>query len=117
MVKIYHNTRCGKSRCALQVLEETNQPFEVVEYLKTPLSADQIRDLLRKLGKKPLEIVRTKEPIFKENFQGKKLSDEAWIAAMVEHPILIERPIVVLGEKAWIARDETALEQIKSLGK
>ena len=110
---IYHNNRCGKSRCALQVLEETGAPFELVEYLKTPLSAAKIRDLLKKLGKKPLEIIRTKEAAFKENYQGKELTDEAWIAAMVEHPILIERPIIVRGDRAWIARDEAGLEAIR----
>ena len=117
MIKIYHNTRCGKSRCALQILEERGQPYEVIEYLKTPLSADEIQDLLQKLGKKPLEIIRTKEQVFKENYQGKKLSDAEWIAAMVEYPILIERPIVVMGDKAWIAREEAVLEQIKSFNK
>ncbi len=110
---IYHNNRCGKSRCALQVLEETGVPFEVVEYLKTPLTAAEIRDLLKKLGKKPLEIIRTKEAVFKENYQGKVLTDEAWIAALAEHPILIERPIIVRGDRAWIARDEAGLEAIK----
>jgi arsenate reductase len=113
MTIIYHNTRCGKSRCALQVLEETGQAFEVVEYLKTPLSADQIRDLLKKMGKKPLDIIRTKETVFKEKYQGKNLTDAALIAAMVEHPILIERPIIVQGDRAWIARDEAGLEKIK----
>ncbi|MBK8967831.1 MAG: arsenate reductase (glutaredoxin) [Lewinellaceae bacterium] len=111
---IYHNNRCGKSRCALQVLEETGQPFEVVEYLKTPLTAVEIRKLLKKMGKKPLEIIRTKEAVFKEDFQGKDLTDEAWIAAMVEHPILMERPIIVRGEEAWIARDEAALERLRN---
>lgn len=111
---IYHNNRCGKSRCALQVLEETGVPFELVEYLKTPLSAAEIRELLKKMGKKPLEIIRTKEAVFKESFQGKDLTDEAWIAAMVEHPILMERPIIVRGDEAWIARDEAALERLRN---
>lgn len=109
---IYHNNRCGKSRCALQVLEESGTPFDLIEYLKTPLTATEIRDLLKKLGKKPLEIIRTKEAVFRENYQGKNLTDEGWIAALVEHPILIERPIIVRGDKAWIARDEAGLEKI-----
>jgi len=113
---IYHNNRCGKSRCALQVLEKSGAPFELVEYLKTPLTANQIRDLLKKLGKKPLDIIRTKEAVFKENYEGKKLTDEAWIEAMVKHPILIERPIVVRGNRAWIARDEAGLDRIGKIG-
>lgn len=112
MTKIYHNSRCGKSRNALKVLEESGQSFDIIEYLKTPPKAEEIRDLLKKMNKKPLEIIRTKEAIFKEKYLGKNLSDEGWIQAMVEDPILIERPIIVKGNSAWIARDAEGLEKI-----
>jgi arsenate reductase len=115
MNQIYHNTRCGKSRCALQLLEQSGQPFEVVEYLKTPPTAEKLRELLLLLGKKPLEIIRQKEPVFQEKFKGKTLSDEAWIQAIVEHPILLERPIVVHEQKAWVARDQGSLEEIEKV--
>ena len=112
MLKIYHNTRCGKSRCALQIIEKSGQAFEVVEYLKNPPNEVELRELLALLGKKPLEIIRQKEPFFQENFKGQDHSDEAWIKIMAAHPILIERPIVVLNHKAWVAREAQSLEEI-----
>jgi arsenate reductase (glutaredoxin) len=115
MIKIYHNTRCGKSRCALQEIEATGQQFEVIEYLKTPPDAATIKQLLHSLGKSPLELIRQKEPVFLENFKGKTFSDEEWINIMVENPILIERPIVVAGNKAWVARDADSLAAIAAL--
>lgn len=115
MIRIYHNARCGKSRCALQELEATAQPFELVEYLKTPLSVADVAQLLRQLGKRPLDIIRTKEPLFQEKFSGRQLSDDAWIEVLAEHPLLLERPIIVVGESAWIARDEEGLAAIRAL--
>ncbi len=115
MIRIYHNARCGKSRCALQVLEQTHQEFQVVEYLKTPPSEDELRQLLRLLGKRPLEIIRQKEEIFQTDYAGKIFSDEEWIRILAEHPILIERPIIVAGDKAWIARDEAGWAEIGRL--
>jgi len=113
MLKIYHNTRCGKSRCALQLIEKSGQAFEVVEYLKNPLTGADLRDLLALLGKKPLDIIRQKEPVFQEKFKDQKHSEEEWIKIMVANPILIERPIVVLDGKAWVARDEQSLKEIE----
>ncbi len=112
MLKIYHNTRCGKSRCALQLLEKTGQSFEVVEYLKNPPTEAELKELLVLLGKKPLELIRQKEPLFQENYKGKIHSDAEWVKIMVTQPILIERPIVVLDGKAWVARDDQSLEGI-----
>lgn len=112
MLKIYHNNRCTKSRCALQTLEETGASFDVVEYLKTPPSETELRDLLRLLDKKPLDLIRKKEPVFQENFKGKTFTDAEWIRIMVANPVLIERPIVVMGNKAWVARDDQSLEEI-----
>lgn len=104
MIKIYHNTRCGKSRCAIQLLEEKGATFEVIEYLKTVPTKAELTAIIGKLGIKPLDLIRKKEPIFLDNYKGKTLTDEQWIDAMLEHPILIERPIVVNGDKAVVAR-------------
>ncbi len=101
---IYHNSRCSKSRCALQKLEEEKKDFTVVEYLKTPLTAEEIKDLLKKLGMSAEALVRKTEVVYKEQFKGKELSESDWIAAMEQYPKLIERPIIVKGEKAVIGR-------------
>lgn len=104
MLKIYHNPRCSKSRQTLQLIEEAGQMVEVVEYLKTIPSKDELRDVIDLLGIKPADLIRKGEADYKENFKGKNLTDEEWIEAMVAYPKLIERPIVVKGEKAIIGR-------------
>ena len=112
MLKIYHNNRCGKSRAALATLQSCGQDFETVLYLDNPPEAKELRHLLNLLHKKPLDIIRTKEKVFLEQFKGKTLSDEQWIQAIVAHPILLERPIVVHDEKAWIVRSAEAIEDL-----
>lgn len=103
MLTIYHNPRCSKSRQTLQLIEENNQDVTVVEYLKTPLNEDQIKKLLALLNVSPIEMMRTKEAEFKEqNLKG--ASNEVLIAAMVNTPKLIERPIVTNGKVAVIGR-------------
>ena len=103
-VVIYHNARCSKSRSACEIVAGQGIEATIVEYLKTPLSREELRALLQKLGMKPAEIVRRGEDVFKENYAGKTLDDEQWLDALVAHPILIERPIVVRGDKAIIGR-------------
>ncbi|ANQ85230.1 arsenate reductase [Azoarcus olearius] len=103
-VRIYHNPRCGKSRSACALIAERDVDAEVVEYLKHPLGRDELRALLDKLGLKPQDLIRRGEAVFKEHFAGKALDDEEWIDAMVAYPILMERPIVVRGERAVVAR-------------
>ena len=99
---IYHNPRCSKSRQTLQLLRDKGIEPEIVEYLKTPPNAEQLRQILDKLGMKPRELMRKKEAEYKENnLADESLSDDALIAAMVAHPKLIERPIVI-GEKDQI---------------
>lgn len=103
-MKIYHNTRCSKSRCALDILEQNGIKPEIIEYLKTAPSKKELIELLAMLGMKPLELIRKNETIYKEKYKGQDLTDDQWIEAMMEHPILIERPIVVKDGKAIIAR-------------
>ncbi len=111
--KIYHNPRCSKSRQALQILEEKNVNIQVIEYLKEVPSKEELIDLIDKLGIQPHELIRKGELIFKENYKGKTLTQEEWVNAMVDHPKLIERPIVVHGNHAIIGRPpEKVLELI-----
>lgn len=103
-MKIYHNPRCSKSRQGLEILQNANVDFEIIEYLKNPISAAEISKILTKLHLKPIDLVRTNESVWKENFKGKDLSDTEIINAMVENPKLIERPIVINGNQAVIGR-------------
>lgn len=114
MITIYHNARCSKSREAFCILEDKVKKFKVIDYLQAPPTKEELKTLIKKLGIKPEELVRKKEPIFEEKFAHKKLTNTQWIAAMVKNPILIERPIVVDGGKAIICRPaEKVLEFIK----
>ena len=103
-VTIYHNPRCSKSRAACALIAESGVDAEVIDYLTTPPTRAELRILLAKLGMRASEIVRRGEAVFKENYQGRELSDEQWLDALFAHPILIERPIVVRGEQAVIGR-------------
>jgi arsenate reductase (glutaredoxin) len=101
---IYHNPRCTKSRETLALIEKKKVNPEIVEYLKTTLTVAELKSLLKKLGLNVQDIIRKKEPLFIEKFKNKKLSDEKWLDVLVKNPILIERPIVVKGNKAVIGR-------------
>jgi len=101
---IYHNPRCRKSRETLALLQEKGETPEVVLYLETPPSKTELRSLLAKLGIRAEELVRKGEAVYKENYKGKVLSEADWLDALTLHPKLIERPIVVKGDKAVIGR-------------
>ncbi|MBC9071782.1 arsenate reductase (glutaredoxin) [Thauera sp. CAU 1555] len=103
-VRIYHNPRCSKSRSACTILAEKGVEAEVIEYLKTPPDRATLSALLAKLGLRAEELVRKGEAIVKTEYAGRTMSDEDWLEAMLAHPILIERPIVVVGERAVVAR-------------
>jgi len=103
-VKIYHNPRCRKSREGLEILGSSGCEFEVVEYLKNIPTEEELAMVIEKLGMNPEELVRTGESIYKEKFKGKSMTDEQWVKAMVEHPKLIQRPILVSGNKAILGR-------------
>lgn len=114
MLKIYHNTRCSKSREACGILQDKGVEFETIEYLKTPPTQKEIKGLLQMLGMKAQDIVRKGEPLYKEKFADKKLSESEWIKALAENPILIERPIIIKGNKAIVGRPpEKVLELLK----
>lgn len=100
----------------MQEMEALGQPYEVVEYLKNPPSEAELKHLLELLGKKPLDIIRQKERLFQEKFKGETFTDDEWIRIIAENPVLLERPIVVSGNKAWIARDEDGLQAIAAIG-
>lgn len=109
---IYHNPRCTKSRTTLALLQQHNIEPIVVEYLQTPPTEAELRSLLNKLGMQPEQLVRKSESVFREEYAGKTLNDTQWIDAMVSHPILIERPIVVRGERAVIGRPPENIESL-----
>jgi arsenate reductase len=105
MVTIYHNPRCSKSRATLALLEARGVKPKIVDYLNTPPSAAELKVILSKLGLKPRDILRTDETVYaKLGLKTRELDDDALIAQMVKNPILIERPIVVAGNKAAVGR-------------
>ncbi len=104
MIKIYHNSRCSKSRDSFNLLTEKGIDFETIEYLKNPLTKDELTALLGKLDIPAKNLIRKGEKDFKENFKGKELTEEQWVEAMIQYPKLIERPIVVKGNRAVIGR-------------
>jgi len=101
---VYHNPRCSKSRCALDFLNVQKLDFKVIEYLKDFPSKTELQAIIDKLGIAPEALVRKGEEEYKQHFKGKTLSNDEWIDAMIQFPKLIERPIVVVGNKAVIAR-------------
>ena len=101
---IFHNKRCSKSREALELLKENNCEIEIRDYLNVPPTKKEIKDILTMLKCKPFDIVRKTESIFLENYKDKKITDAKWIDILSKYPILIERPIVIDGDKAEICR-------------
>jgi arsenate reductase len=114
-ITIYHNPRCSKSRATLDLIERHGaDDVKVVEYLQAPPTARELEALVAKLGLEPEQLVRKGEDVYKKHYAGKALSRTQWIEAMVRHPILIERPIVVAGDRAVIGRPpENVLELLE----
>lgn len=111
MIQLFHNPRCGKSRNCLAFIENSKKEFEIIKYLENTPTYDELILILKKLNYKPIELVRQKEPIWVEKYKNKQMTDYEIIIAMIENPILIERPIVINGDKAFIVRD---LEKISN---
>lgn len=103
-ITIYHNPRCSKSRATLALLEAKGISPQIIEYLKTPPTRTELAALLKKLGMSAKDLVRTGEDVFKDKFSGKTLDEAGWVSALAENPILIERPIVVSGDRAALGR-------------
>ena len=112
MIKIYHNNRCSKSRCGLEILENSGKEFEIVKYLDNIPSEKELREIIKLLNISPIQLVRKNEKDWKENYKGKELSDAEIISAMVKNPKLIERPIVINGNKAVIGRPPESISSI-----
>ena len=112
MLRIYHNTRCKKSREGLEILENSGKDFEIKEYLKEPLSESELEKLIKKLEIAPIQLVRKNEKIWKEEYKDKDLSDKELITVMVKNPKLIERPIVETDDKAVIGRPPSDIEKL-----
>lgn len=111
-IKIFHNPQCSKSRCALEFMNENKIEFEVIDYIKNPPSEKELIEILQLLNIKAEELIRKNEAIYKEQFKGKTLTEEQWISAMVKFPKLIERPIVINGNKAVVARPTELINNI-----
>lgn len=111
MYTILHNSRCGKSREAMKVLEDSGKEFEVREYLKEPLSKQELQAILSKLKLKPIELIRTNEDEWKTNFKDKDLSDDEVLDAMVQFPKLIQRPVVFDDKSGVVGRPKELVEE------
>lgn len=111
-MKIYHNPRCSKSRETLKIIQNKGLKVEVIEYLKTPPSKEALKDILMRLNRPVEEIIRKGEKLFKEKYKGLQLSQEEWIQELVNNPVLIERPIVINGNKAIIGRPPENINKI-----
>ncbi len=109
---IYHNPRCRKSRETLEIIRGKGVEPEIVEYLKEPLTVKQLRDIITKLNIPASDLLRKGETIFKEDYKGKDLSEEEWLLAMAENPVLMERPVVVKGNKAILGRPPENVNEI-----
>jgi arsenate reductase len=103
-IRIYHNALCSKSRSACALLQERGLEAEVVNYLETPPSREELKALLAMLGLPAEALVRKGEAVFQAEYLGKVLGEEEWLDALLAHPILMERPIAVSGGRAVIGR-------------
>ena len=112
MIKIFHNNRCSKSRSGLEILVKSGKEFEIVKYLDDVPKETELKEIISLLNISPIQLVRKGEKIWKEKFTGIELSDAEVIQAMVNNPKLIERPIVINGNKAVIGRPPESILEI-----
>ena len=115
MITIYHNPRCRKSREGLAIVEASGKPYQVIPYLDEVPTKTELKNLLQQLGIEPIAMIRTNEALWKEHFKGKDLSEDDILEAMVSFPKLIERPIVVSGDKAVIGRPPERISDLLAL--
>ncbi len=112
MITVYHNPRCKKSREGLELVKNSGKEYQVREYLREPLSEEELGKVLEKLNFYPIQLIRSNEKIWKENYKNKDLSDKELITVMVENPKLIERPIVETSNTAVVGRPSSNIEDI-----
>src|SRR5213075_2885251 len=103
-ITIYHNGECSECRGALEIMQEHGIPHHIRWYLAEPLSKEELTALLHKLGMPPSHIVRKSESLYREQFEGKQISEARWLNILSQNPVLIERPIVEQGNRAIVAR-------------
>jgi arsenate reductase (glutaredoxin) len=109
MITIYHFTSCRKSQAGIAFLRQKELKFSIRDYIKTPFTEEEMQDLLVRLNKKPVDLIRIKEKDFIVRFRNKHFEDHEWIRILIEYPRLIRRPIVVSGLKAVIGEDIEAI--------
>lgn len=112
MITVYHNARCRKSREGLEMVKDSGREYQVREYLKEPLSETELKKLIDKLNISPIQLVRTNEKIWKDEYKDKDLSDSELISVMVKHPKLIERPVVENETEAVIGRPAAEIKKV-----
>lgn len=103
-MKIYHNPRCSKSRQTLELIQQAGQKVEIIDYLNQPPSEEELITIIKLLGINAEDLVRKNEDMYKEKFKDKKITQQEWVKILMAHPKLIERPIVIDGNKAVIGR-------------
>lgn len=112
MITIYHSSRCTKSREGVSYLENLKKDFQIINYLENKPTTAELKSLLKKLNINAIDLVRKKESVWIAHYKSSKLSDDQIIQAMVDHPKLIERPIIVNGNKAVIGRPTEKIQEI-----
>jgi len=112
MLTLYHNPRCSKSRQTLKIIEESGSEVETINYLNDPLSEEELKDLVVKLGLPVEYLVRKGEKIYKEKYKGREIAEEEWFKILAENPILMERPIVVKDDIAILGRPPENVEKL-----
>ena len=105
-MKIYHNKRCSKSRKALKILDSRISKLEIIDYIKNPITFEELKEIIHKLKITPLELIRKNELLWKENYKKKSMTNSELIMLMINNPKLIQRPILVTNKKAIIGRLE-----------
>lgn len=111
-MKIYHNPRCAKSRQTLNIIKEAGQEPEIIEYLKTPPTEDELTEVYEKLNLPIDYLIRKGEEVYKTDYKGKELTDQQWIKALVQNPKMLERPIVFDNDKAVLGRPPENVNQM-----
>jgi polyphosphate kinase len=112
VMKIYHNPRCAHSRAGLKYIEKKGFDLEVIKYLTDGITKEELIQIVEKTGLKPHELVRKQEPLYKSDYKGKNMTDEEWMDVLVLNPQLLQRPVIVNGEKAVIAYPPEEVEKI-----